>query len=87
MKTLIKKFGLPIAVGIVLSIITLIGLASTTFTSCKKVKHCQDASSPYYCESANKCCAYQYTDGHGTCYSTYSGCISSGYSCETCYVE
>lgn len=69
--------------GLVLAICCAIGYAS-----CSKldVNNCK-ASAPYYCSSAKKCCAYQYHDGHGTCWETMSGCRSSGYACETCHIE
>lgn len=40
MKTQLKKFALPIGMGIVLLAITIIGLLSTTFVGCTKEKTC-----------------------------------------------
>lgn len=54
--------------------------------SCKKKNHCSD-SKPYYCSSSKGCCAYQYTDGHGTCFNTLEGCRKSGFACATCHIE
>ena len=49
-------------------------------------KHCT-SDAPYWCSSAKACCAYEYHDGHGTCWSSMSGCRSTGYACTVCHLE
>lgn len=59
------------------------------FAACsddKDDKHC-DADAPYYCSTAKGCCAYQYNDGHGTCFSSMESCRRGGYACEVCHIE
>lgn len=55
--------------------------------SCSKLNaalQCQDKDYPYLCASAEKCCSYEWYDGHGYCYANYSDCRESGYSCTRC---
>ncbi len=91
MKPKFFKFALPIGMGLMLSVITIMGLVSTTFTSCKKLetKHCTNTAYPLWCSSAKACCPGDkpYTDGHGSCYCTLAGCRATGYACEHCWEE
>lgn len=77
MKTKVFRFLICILVTVL-----AVGMAS-----CKKdKKKCSD-SKPYYCSSSKGCCAYQYSDLHGTCFNTLEGCRKSGFACETCHIE
>ena len=86
MNVRILKFALPIGLGLFLCVITFLGLLSTTLSSCSKGHGCPDTS-PYYCESGNTCCKYEYYDGHHTCFSTMAACRAGGYQCEVCHTE
>ncbi|MDD3280245.1 MAG: hypothetical protein PHC83_01580 [Bacteroidales bacterium] len=81
----LKKLFLGIVAGCGLCILPLI-ISACNF-DWLETKHCPNTDYPYYCSSANKCCSYPYTDGHGTCYQTLEGCRASGYACETCHIE
>lgn len=87
MKNKLKAFILPLSLGLVMSVTTVLSLA--TISSSCDVQHCTDKDYPLYCSSADKCCPadHPYTDGHGTCYGTLEGCRASGYPCETCWDE
>lgn len=91
MKSQILKFALPVGMGLALLIITIFGIVTTTLVGCDKLstKHCTDPSYPLYCSSAGKCCPEDkpYTDGHGSCYGTLTGCTATGYACEHCWEE
>ncbi len=90
MKTKFFKFVLPIGMGLMLSVITIIGLVSTTFTSCEisetETKHCTNTAYPLWCPNAKVCCtrgyAY-YCDGN--CYQ--SGCPSGTITRDDCSPE
>ncbi len=59
------------------------------FVSCEKdIKHCT-ADKPYYCKNSSDkgCCAYQWTDNHGSCYNTLEYCRQTGWNCTACYKE
>lgn len=88
MKSKLIKFALPIGFGLVLAVISVLGLVSISLNSCNS-KKCTDSSNPLYCESAKTCCpsANPYNDGHGTCFSTMAGCRAGGYACEVCHIE
>lgn len=63
--------------------------ATAVLTSCvKDIKHCTD-DAPYYCKNSSKkgCCSYEWTDNHGSCYSSLSYCRQTGWSCTACYRE
>lgn len=68
------------------AVAAIVGMALTA--SCLKIdsKHCK-ADAPYWCSSAKVCCAYQYHDGHGTCWETLEGCHRTGYACAACHIE
>lgn len=87
MKTKILKLALPVGFGLVLAIISVLGLVSISLSSCDG-DHCNDPNL-YYCESANTCCpaANPYYDGHHTCFSTMAACRAGGYACEVCHAE
>ncbi len=71
MKTLLLKFGLPIGMGLTLSIITVMAILSTTFTSCEK-----DCTNPE-CKGSDGSCL-SCPDAGTSCSSTYfSGCSSA----------
>lgn len=73
MKTQLKKFALPIGMGIVLISITVMGLLSTAFVGCKKApKTCKTGSC---LGNDNKC--YGPCTGGAHCTSTASGNCSS----------
>lgn len=90
MKSSLLKYSLPIAMGLVLLLITTLGLVSTTFTSC--VKQEPASSSSGGCGSVMGCCP---TTGCGTkwlgsttqlCYTTANACNQGGNSyCRQCY--
>ena len=62
-------------------------IAGMTLVSCfGDVQHCT-SDAPYWCSSAEVCCAYEYHDGHGTCWETMAGCRSTGYACTVCHLE
>ncbi|MBQ6955656.1 MAG: hypothetical protein IJP80_03470 [Bacteroidales bacterium] len=69
--------------------LTLVAMVSMAVVSAcdPDMKHCEGTDSPYWCSSAKVCCAYQYHDGHGTCWSTMSACRSTGYACTACHLE
>lgn len=61
-------------------------MAIVAFASCDDDKHCDDGA-PYWCSTAESCCAYRYNDGHGTCFESMEGCRRGGYACEVCHAE
>jgi hypothetical protein len=65
MKTKISKFALPIGMGLMLTLITTLGIMLTTFNSCELGTNCK-AGYPLWCSQAKVCCpaghAY-YCDG------------------------
>ncbi len=90
MKSLVLKFGLPVGLGVALTVITFIGLLSTTFVGCIKAHKCLDKDKPLSCLHSESCCGvdYPYNDGQGHCHSTWSACYYVGGSaCELCKVE
>lgn len=69
----------------VLAVAAIAGMS--IMTSCfKDINHCT-SDAPYWCSSAEVCCAYEYHDGHGTCWETMAGCRSTGYACTVCHLE
>lgn len=72
-----------------LMILTLLLLISLFTLSCTKdkIKITCKGERPYYCEEDETCCKYQYYDRHGTCWSTMSGCRSTGYACVVCHLQ
>ncbi|MGD0712360.1 MAG: hypothetical protein ABR968_14385 [Bacteroidales bacterium] len=83
MKTRLLKFVLPLGMGLALLTITLLGIVSTTLTSCKKDCGCP-AGYPLCCSgSGGKCCpAGQAYLCDGLCYS--SPCPATTATVETC---
>lgn len=87
MKPKFFKFALPIGMGLMLSVITVMGLVSTTFTSCEKseTKHCK-AGYPLWCSQVKLCCpaghAY-YCDGNCAA----SPCPSGTVTVDSCTPE
>ena len=53
----------------------------------KDSKHCTNPDKPYWCSTAKGCCAYRYTDNHGTCFKTMEGCTAGGFACSVCHLE
>jgi hypothetical protein len=50
MKTKFLKFALPIGMGLMLTVITIIGIASITFSSCSDDRdHCPSKDNPLTC--------------------------------------
>jgi len=81
MRTTIKK-TLP-------TILAVLMLVAVLLISCTKDKikiNCS-GEKPYYCEEDEVCCKYKYYDRHGTCWSTMSGCRSTGYACVVCHIQ
>jgi len=76
MKTKFIKFILPIGLGISLTVISIMGLVLTTFTSCDKLGRCTNKDYPLYCSQTSTCCpaGYAYLCD-GKCYS--DGCPST----------
>ena len=59
------------------------------FASCDDFDmHCPE-DAPYYCKySKNKgCCAYEWSDNHGSCYNSLEYCRQTGWNCVHCYIE
>ena len=85
MKETIKKFGLPISIGLMLCVITIFGLV----TSCLKTKMCTDPNYPLSCSSAKSCCPTDkpWNDEHGTCWVDLGSCRYTGNACEECWPE
>ena len=69
-----------------LAILLLVSLFLVSCTKDKIKVHCS-GEYPYYCEEDNTCCSYKYYDRHGTCWSTMSGCRSTGYACVVCHIQ
>lgn len=79
MKRILRKIAV---VAVVLS-------SMAVLTSCvKDIKHCT-ADKPYYCKNSSEkgCCAYEWTDNHGSCYSSLSYCRQTGWNCTACHKE
>jgi hypothetical protein len=58
-------------------------------TSCTKLDFdfkCPD-DNPYYCKDRGSCCAYEWTDNHGSCYNTLDYCRQTGWNCSHCYIQ
>lgn len=84
MVTLLKKYGLPTSLGLLLCIITAAGI----ITSCGEVKHCTDPEYPLSCEKGKSCCPDDkpWNDG-SSCWTDLGSCRATGYPCELCYTE
>ena len=77
MKTKIIKFAAPVGVGLVLSVISIMGFTLTTFTSCddttQEKSYCTNKDYPLYCSQTGTCCPNGYAHlCDGKCYK--SGC-------------
>lgn len=84
MKTKLLKFALPIGMGMMLSVITVMGLLSATFTSCQKeeTNPCSGGY-PLWCKQTNKCCPAGYAyHCDGLCYN--SPCPAGTVTVDTC---
>lgn len=83
-----SKLVVPFALGLVLLGITVLGLASTTFTSCTDDfgKKCTNKDYPLYCSLKEKCCPAGYAHlCDGKCHQ--SGCPSGTVSSSICSEE
>ena len=67
--------------------VTFVGLS--ILTSCTPEDwgiKCPDTD-PYYCKGTKGCCAYEWTDNHGTCYNSLEYCRRTGWACSKCYIQ
>ena len=59
MKAEFFKFALPIGMGLIILVITTIGLVSTSCDALGPSNHCKSGY-PLWCSSVNKCCPAGY---------------------------
>ena len=59
------------------------------FASCGDMECPSDK--PYHCKGNSifdeSCCAYEWSDNHGSCYNSLSYCRETGWNCTACYIE
>ena len=77
---------------------SIILIATCTFSTCEgedeykyhyetPEERCHNQGQLYCSNAEGGCCkkSFPYTDGHGTCWETLSGCRKTGWACTKCW--